>query len=150
MPRAFRAHPRHPAIEYLARLHGDLGGQILANRKEAKRLAEAMRHVEHVIRLFDPAYDVRRIAVRRRNRTNRWFKRGTMFRAVLDVLKAADRPMTVRDLTLAILAGKGVADPEVNTIRDLEGGIRSTLARKAGKTVVNVGRGIPARWIIAK
>jgi hypothetical protein len=47
----------------LVKLHGELGGRRLANRKEDKRLAEAMKHVEAVIRLFNPAYDVRRIVI---------------------------------------------------------------------------------------
>jgi hypothetical protein len=47
------------------RLHADLGGKIGGVKKEAARLAGAMRAVETVIPLFDPAYDVHRIAVRR-------------------------------------------------------------------------------------
>jgi len=31
-----------------------------------------MKHVEAVIRIFDPANHVRRITVRRRNRKNKW------------------------------------------------------------------------------
>jgi hypothetical protein len=62
MPHAFKATPDHPAIAYLVRLHADLGGQILENRKEGKRLAESMKHVEAVIRLFDPAYNVTSIS----------------------------------------------------------------------------------------
>jgi hypothetical protein len=62
-------------------------GIIGGVRKEAARLADAMRAVETVIRLFDSAYDVRRIAVRRRQRLALRFKRGTMFRTVFDVLK---------------------------------------------------------------
>ena len=70
MPHAFKADSSHPAVDYLFRLHADLGGRILENRKEAKCLAESMKHVEAVIRLFDPAYEVRRITVRRRYKGN--------------------------------------------------------------------------------
>jgi hypothetical protein len=149
MPRAFKVYPKHPAVTFLANLHADLGGRIQANRKEGERLASDMKHVEAVIRMFDPAYNVRAISVRRRNQRNRWFKRGTMFRAVLDVLKAADGPLTVREIVLRLLASKGEAKPDLKTIRDLEGGVRSTLARKAGKTVQNVGQGMPSRWTLA-
>jgi hypothetical protein len=45
-----------------------LGGKVLENRKEGKRLAE--QHVEALIRLFDPAYELSRIAVRRRYKGN--------------------------------------------------------------------------------
>jgi hypothetical protein len=108
-----------------------------------------MRHVEAVIRMFDPDYDVRRISLRRRYRENRWYRRGTMFRAILDVLKVAGGQLTVREIALRLLASKGVADPDLKTICDLEGGVRSALSNKEGKTVANVGQGMPARWILA-
>jgi hypothetical protein len=50
VPHTFKASPDHPAVDYLVRLHADLGGRILENRKEAKRLAESMKHVEAVKR----------------------------------------------------------------------------------------------------
>src|SRR6267154_1458058 len=127
MPKAFKIYPKHPAVNFLANLHADLGGRIQANRRQLERLADDMKHVEAVIRLFDPDYNVRAISVRRRNQRNRWFKRGAMFRAVLDVLKASEGPLTVREIVLRVLAGKGEASPDLKTIRDLEGGIRSTL-----------------------
>jgi hypothetical protein len=122
MPRAFRTYPKHPAVAFLVNLHADLGSRIKANRKEGERLADEMKHVEAVIRMFDPAYDVRRISLRRRNRSNRWYKRGTMFRAVLDTLKAAEGPLTVREIAKRMLAQLGEIDPDLKTIRDLEGG----------------------------
>jgi len=79
VPHAFRVTPDHPAVPFLVRLHADLGGQILENRKEAKRLADAMIHVEAVIRLFGPAYQVGRIAARRRYKGNGVFKRGLSY-----------------------------------------------------------------------
>src|ERR1700693_356765 len=94
MPRAFNEpNPDHPAVNYLVRLHADLGGQIDANRKEAKTLADSMHHVEAVIKLLDPTYTLRHISAGRRSRVNAWFKPGTMYRAVLDVLKAATEPL---------------------------------------------------------
>jgi hypothetical protein len=72
------------------------------------------------IRMLAPTFDIRRIAVKRRNRKNRWFKRGTMFRAVLGVLKIAKGPLTVREIAVRLLADKGEADPNPKTIRELE------------------------------
>jgi hypothetical protein len=149
MPKAFNPNPNHGAIPILVRLHADLGGKIGEAKKEAARLADAMRAVETVIRLFDPAYDVRRIAVRRRQRLNPWFKRGTMFRAVLDALKTATAPLTVREIALAVLAGRGETEPATKVIRDLEGGIRACLSNHKGKTVERVGEGMPARWMMS-
>jgi hypothetical protein len=81
MPKAFEAKPDNIAVAQLVNLHADLGGKLLACEAQASRLASDMRHVEAVIRMFDPAYDVRRIAVKRRQKKNPWFKRGHMFRA---------------------------------------------------------------------
>jgi hypothetical protein len=107
MPHSFKANPDHPAVDYLVRLHADLGGRILENQKEAKRLAESMNHVEAVIRFFDPAYNVRRIAARRRYKGNGIFKRGTILRLALDVLRKAQGPLTARELTERMLAERG-------------------------------------------
>jgi hypothetical protein len=55
-----------PSIQTLERLHSELGCQILENKSEALRLAESMRHVEAVIKMLDPTFNLRRIAVKRR------------------------------------------------------------------------------------
>jgi hypothetical protein len=49
-------------------------------------------------------------------------KRGTLFRSAVDVLKRAGAPMTAREITDAMIAGKGVtATPK--QVRDLQGGV---------------------------
>ncbi len=149
MPHAFKATPDHPAVDYLVRLHADLGGQIQANKAEAVRLAEAMKHVEAVIQLFNPGFNVRAISARRRQQTNPWFKRGTLFRVALDVLRAAKEPLTVAQVTAAVLTARGITDATERQYRGVEAGIRSCLETNAGKTVQRVGEGVPRRWRIA-
>jgi hypothetical protein len=146
MPHTFKAHPDHPAVEYLVRLHADLGGRIQANKAEADRLAEDMRHVEAVIRMFDPDFNVRGIAARRRVQGNPWFKRGTLFRHALDVLRTATAPVTVREITATILAAEGITGATAKQCRDLEAGVRSSLENHAGRTVERMGEGVPRRW----
>jgi hypothetical protein len=148
MPHAFKVHPDHPAIDYLVRLHPDLGGRILANQAEAKRLADDAKHVEAVIRMFDPGFDTKGISARRRVTGNPWFKRGTLFRHALDVLRAAPEPMTVRALTDAVLAAKGITDATDKQRAGLEAALRSSLENHAGKTVQRVGDGVPRRWTL--
>jgi hypothetical protein len=148
MPHTFKATPDHPAVAYLVRLHADIGGQILENRKEAKRLADAMIHVEAVIRLFNPDYSVRAISARRRQRTNPWFKRGTLFREALDVLRKAAAPMTVREVTDAVLAARNITDADKRQRLGIEAGIRSSLEDHAEKDVRTAGDGVPKRWTL--
>jgi hypothetical protein len=55
-----------PAINTVERLHMELGGQILETRQKHEELSGQMRHVEAVIKMLDPAYDLARITVKRR------------------------------------------------------------------------------------
>jgi hypothetical protein len=46
----------------LERLHAELGGQILQNKQEAKRLARCMKHVEAVLKMLQPGYSIRSLS----------------------------------------------------------------------------------------
>ncbi len=85
------------AVYALERLHAEIGGKLLANKQEAKRLADDMRHVEAVPRMLEPNFDVRKIAVRRRYKANPLFKRGDVFRQVLGILRTVEHPVTARE-----------------------------------------------------
>jgi len=50
----------------LKRLHAELSGQIKDNRRDAQRLAKAMKHVEAVLKMLEPGFNARAIAARRR------------------------------------------------------------------------------------
>ena len=54
----------HQAKFTLERLHAELGGKILENKKQAARLVADMKHVEAVLKMLDPDYDVRPIGIR--------------------------------------------------------------------------------------
>jgi hypothetical protein len=45
---------KNPAMYALERLHAELGGQLLQNKKEAKWLAQCMKHVEAVLKMLQP------------------------------------------------------------------------------------------------
>lgn len=146
MAQGFKAHPRHPAVQYLVRLHADIGGRILDNRKQAKRLAEDMMHVEAVLRMYDPNYNVAAIIGRRRINGNPWFKRGALFRGALDTLRTAAGPLSARELVVGMLAAKGIKNPPAARVRSLTGGVTNSLRNNEGKTVERVGEGSPMLW----
>jgi hypothetical protein len=87
MPRAEIASKQ--ALYTLGQLHSELAGKLLANQREAKRLRTSMLQVEAVMKMLDPAVNLRLIAPKRRNTGNPWFKRGTLFRSAVDVLRRA-------------------------------------------------------------
>jgi hypothetical protein len=69
----------------------ELGGKLLENRQNAEDLGQQMLHIEAVIKMLDPTFNVARITVKRR-KANGWFKRGTLYRRALDVLRTAEQP----------------------------------------------------------
>ncbi len=130
------------------RLHADLGAKLLENKKQGEKIAEDMKAVETVIRLFDSAYDIRRIAVRRRYKENPLFPRGTVFRAAMDVLRTATAPMTSREICIEMLKAKGISEPTPQQLAAAYGGVHSSLHFNDGNTVARVGEGSPQRWTI--
>ena len=47
-----------------------------------------------------------------------------------------------------LLQAKGITDPAQKQVRDLIGGVQSSLCNHKGRTVQAVGEGIPVRWAI--
>jgi hypothetical protein len=90
MPRAEIASKQ--AVYTLGLLHAELAGKLLANKREAIRLRTAMMQVEAVVKMLQPGFNVASIAAKRRNKSNPWFKRGTLFRSAVDVLRRAGTP----------------------------------------------------------
>jgi hypothetical protein len=106
MSKAFEARPDSPAIHTLLRLHADLAGKVQANKEQREKLLAQVAAVETVIRLFDPAFEMRKISARRRVTGNPWFKRGECFRHALDVLREATAPLTTTEIVRAMLPSR--------------------------------------------
>jgi hypothetical protein len=115
----------------LEKLHAELAGKILDHKKEGRRLVAAMKHVEAVLKLLQPGYDVRPIAVRRK-KLNPWFKRGTVLRHVLGALRKADSPLTAREITERMVMAHGVSNPDAAAIRALTTTVSSCLQAAYG------------------
>ena len=83
------------------------------------------------------------IAAKRRNKSNPWFKRGTLFRSAVDVLRRAGAPMTAREIAETLIAGKAPEATRKQAI-DLQAAILAARRKRDGAMVVGVGA--PARW----
>jgi hypothetical protein len=141
MPRAEIASKQ--AVYTLGILHAELAGKLLANKREAIRLRTAMMQVEAVVKMLQPGFNVASIAAKRRNKSNPWFKRGTLFRSAVDVLRRAAVPMTAREIADALVADKAPQATRKQAI-DLQAAILAALRKRNGAMVVGVGA--PARW----
>ncbi len=134
---------KRPLRQALERLHAELGGKIFENKQEHADLAEQMRHIEAVIKMLDPSYSLRAISVKRRQ-PNPWFKRGTVYRRAVDVLRTATEPLTAREI--AELVAAKVANPDKDALADLAGSVLASLRNHRDKGIERTNEGAPARW----
>jgi hypothetical protein len=95
--------------------------------------------------MLDPAFNLRRIAVKRRQ-ANPWFKRGTVYRRAVDALRTATEPLTARDIAERVLVTAKIEIPDKAALADLIGTINSSLRNHDGKGVQRTNEGSPARW----
>ncbi len=135
------------ALHTLTQLHAELAGKIEGNRKHGDKLRMQMMQVEAVMKMLNPEVNLRAIAVKRRNQGNPWFKRGTLYRAAVDTLRRAEKPIMARELAMAVLDGK---QPEATRKQeiDIQAAILAALRNHDGKGVeIAPGdRTGPARW----
>jgi hypothetical protein len=131
------------ALHTLTQLDAELAGKIEGNRKHGDKLRAQMVQVEAVIKMLAPDFNVGRIAPERRVVGNPWFKRGTLFRSALDVMRRAAVPMTAREIADALIADKAPEATRKQAI-DLQAAILAALRKRDGTTVI--GEGAPARW----
>jgi hypothetical protein len=141
MPRAEIASKQ--AVYTLGLLHAELAGKLLANKREAIRLRTAMMQVEAVMKMLNPEVNIRVIAPKRRNVGNPWFKRGTLFRSAIDVLRRTQAPMTAREIADTLIGGKAPQATRKQAI-DLQAAILAALRKRDGAMVVSAGA--PAHW----
>jgi aryl-alcohol dehydrogenase-like predicted oxidoreductase len=89
------------------------------------------------------AGEVTRGAAKRRNKSNPWFKRGTLFRSAVDVMRRAAVPMTAREIAETPDSWQGPRGlPEA--VQRPSGGYPCCTAEAGWRNVV--GAGAPARW----
>jgi hypothetical protein len=132
----------------LEQLHAELAGKLQTNQQKGDTLAEAMKHVEAVLKLLQPGYNVTGISVRRR-KANPWFKRGTVLRHVYEVLRKANGPLTPREITDQMIADAGIANPDPAEVYKLAKSVSSALLNHRGADLVESLETGCRRWSLA-
>ena len=90
-----------------------------------------------------------KITVKRR-KPNPWFKRGTVYRRAVDVLRTATEPMTAREIAERAVATAKVANPNKAALADLTGTVLASLRNHKGKGIERTNEGSPAKWRLSE
>jgi hypothetical protein len=78
---------------------------------------------------------------------NPWFKRGTLFRGAVEVLRTAERPLKTREIVEAMLARRGIK-VDMFTFADLVKSVERSLRYHWGRGISAVGSR-PVHWKLA-
>lgn len=123
-----------------------IDGEIKTRRYQIMRLEIELAHVDHVIKMFQPSYDLTKIATKRSFVKNpAGTPRGSGSREALTVLREAGEPLTASEIARRVLAKQGRADtPETRGM--LAATIHSTFSRRRDGAAVLDASSYPARW----
>ena len=141
MPRAEIASKQ--AAYTLGLLHAELAGKLLENKRAAVKIRTSMLQVEAVLKMLRPDFNIALIAPKRRVVGNPWFKRGTLFRSAVDVMRPTGTPMTARQIADRLIAEKAPQATRKQAI-DIQAAIVAALRKRHGGMVF--GEGAPAVW----
>jgi hypothetical protein len=136
--------PNIYAKHALLEMHATLAGQMQVSNEQFFKIVKEMRAIESVIKMMDPTFKINRIAVRRQQ-PNGWFKRGTILRLCLSVLREAKEPLTVRQIIDRAFIAKGL-DPGAEKAAKVKVVFHNALRNQVGKTIRVIREGPIVRW----
>lgn len=137
---------RKPVTYSLIKFYREIAGELLGHKIEAAKLRNNLKHVGAVIHLYEPRFDLRTIAPHRKHSRNQWFSRGETLQRGLSALRVAGKPLTSRQIAIAILEGRKVPGMSEALIAKTARSIHVALTYRLGKSVAAHTETMPTRW----
>jgi len=137
-------------ISALVDKRGRIDGEIKMRRYQITRLEMELAHIDAVIRMFRPSYDISKIATKRTiTRSSAGTTRGSGTREALAVLRDASEPLTTRQIAEIILEKRGTKYC-ADTVAKLGVNIHGSLSRRTDGAVTRDASIYPARWSVGR
>src|SRR5271154_4710632 len=105
-------------LSALVRKRGELAGQIDAAQNVVRQLMGDLAHLDATLRLFEPGINLSGVKIRVVP-GHAAALYGEMTRNIMDVLRGASEPQSVRQITAAIVAKRGLAADDGELIEAL-------------------------------
>jgi hypothetical protein len=126
-------------LRALTEKYAELLGEMRAADEKAAAIRESIAHLDHVIRLYRADWTGEGVKPRRPSYPSRYVRVGHGVTTALDVLREAGRPMTVREIVLAVMERLAIPSSP-GAIKSLESSLRYCLAKRVGHELVEAGR----------
>ena len=124
-------------------------GALSRLEREAARLRREMDTLEQAIWLFDPTWSPAGVRPVQPKRPSIWGNRGKGWRAVMEVLKEAEQPLTVREIATLALQRRGIPVPCPSEFDFVLASITGALNKRNGTGLVRHDDK-PRRWSLAR
>lgn len=128
----------------------ELSGRVEILQREIREAVLAIDHIDASIRMFDPDADLEDIKPKLPPRHSAF--RGEVSRLVLNALRKSGKPMPVSELTMHVLAGRGLTAEDRPFVRVLSRRVGACLRNLRKKGLVEMTRivGQVGRWEITR
>ena len=124
----------------------ELSGSIADLEKRISQHRADLLHVDAVLRLFAPEFEPATIPPRPVRRPNSWFKPGELARLLLEVLRTAPAPLSVREITMQVMERRGLDPQDARTVELLRKLVSNALNRQAADLVERIQDGVQVSW----
>src|ERR1700719_3529417 len=125
----------------------ELSGELVSAEKRILQLREDISSLDRTIRVFDPTAEPHTIRPILRRKKPTLIPRGQCSRAVLEILRHADSPMTAREISAQLAARYQMDASNMDATKALVAKVRNTLSRQNG--LVSETRGDAKAWKVA-
>ena len=134
-------------IAGLKRKYAELAGQHRVALKTAHALKDDMATIKATLKLFSAEGALIGVKPTAPPIAGAWFKHGQCSRAVLDVLRTAPEPMTIREIAERVVDVCGLPKGERRAVLAAKEGVAYTLKMRSDLVTATQER--PARWALA-
>jgi hypothetical protein len=128
----------------------ELSGGIADLEKRIGQHRADLLHVDAVLRLFAPEFEPATIPSKAVRQPSGLFRPGELARMVLDVLRTAPAPLTVREITAQVMERRGLDPQDGRTAELLRKLVRNAVNRQAADLVERVEDGTLVRWRVIR
>lgn len=134
----------------LLRKRAEIGGQLVEARAVVSRLAVDLDSVDATIRLFDPQADLAQLPVKPVPHRHAAYH-GEISRPILSALRSAAEPITTHDMTLRVLAARGLSTADKAFVRSMQKRVGAALRhmRRRGAVEADQRNGGNLWWKLA-
>jgi hypothetical protein len=133
-------------ISGLTAKRAELSGIIADPEKRIAQHRADLVHIDAVLRLYAPEVEPETIAPKAVRRRNDWFKPGELARMVLDILRVAPAPLTVKQITVEAMQRRGLDPNDARTVQLVGKLVHNAVTRQAKDLVERVEDGKVTMW----